>query len=483
MTAVKFIVLAVLLAVTAATVAIAVSSQLLPMKYILIIGVALLALLVIVALLVWDTRKKGCFWTGTVIALVIAALLVVGCMAGLRGVNTVRAITASPTYTAANIGVYVRADDPVQAMDELVGKSFGIMGQMGREDVDKAIVDLNEALGTTIQTKEYDSPNALVDALLDGGVDAAIMDASYIAGLSELEAYQTVSTQIRQVTDVHVELPVAPTETPAVEPTPEPETGVVFTALISGIDSRGGLVRSSLSDVNILVTVNTATRQVLMVSTPRDYFVTFPNTGMKDKLTHAGYYGIDTCMSTLESLYGIDIDYYFRVNFGGFIDIINALGGVTVHSDYAFSREGFDFVQGENTLNGEQALAFTRERKAFIDGDRQRGKNQMAVIRAVLDKVMSPSMLQNYTTMLDTVEGSFETSVPYDLISKLVRQQLDQGGEWNIVSYSVTGSDQWAKSPLLGDTEVSVMEPDMTTVETAKGLMRQVRDGNIVAAP
>lgn len=477
---VKYAVLAPLLILMIAAVIVLASTKLLPVKYLLLIGLLLALILALVAVLVWKPRKRGRFWTGAAIAAVMGVALLVGCIAGVRGISAMKSVT-SPTYTSAHIGVYVRTDDPAQALEELADRTFGIMAVLGREDVDEAIADMNEAMNTTIKTAEYDSPLQLVDALLDGEVDAAIIDVTFIEGLDELDDYKQKAPLLREITDLHVERPVEVTAEP--EPTTEAaDGGRVITALISGIDSRGGLVRSSRSDVNILLTVNTATKQVLMVSTPRDYYVTFSNTGTKDKLTHTGYYGIDTCMGTMSALYDIKIDYYFRVNFSGFVDIIDALGGVTVESPKSFTSRGYSFKKGENKMDGAKALVFARERYAFIDGDRQRGKNQMAVIKAVIKKALSPEILGSYSSLLNAVEGSFETTVPYDLISELVRQQLDEGGDWNIVSYSVTGSDAWGSSPLLS-TRVYVMQPDMSTVETAKELMQKVRDGETVTAP
>ncbi len=255
----------------------------------------------------------------------------------------------------------------------------------------------------------------------------------------------------------------------------------VFTMYISGIDNRGGLIAKSRSDVNILATVNVDTRQVVLVSTPRDFYVPLPiSNGYPDKLTHAGIYGVDVSIGTLEMLYDIDVDYYFRVNFNGFEKIVDALGGVTVHSDYAFTTPGgYSFQKGENNLNGEQALVFARERKSFSEGDRQRGKNQMAVIKAVINKAMSPAILSNYAELMESMEGSFETSMPYDVIAELVRDMLTKGGSWNIVSCSANGSGD-SRRPYSMSTDAYVMIPDQATVDAAIEKMQQVINGEIV---
>ena len=178
-------------------------------------------------------------------------------------------------------------------------------------------------------------------------------------------------------------------------------------------------------------------------------------------------------------LYNTEIDYYFRVNFSGFEKIIDALGGVTVHSDYTFTAGGYSYYKGENNLDGAQALRFARERKSFSTGDRQRGKNQMAVIKAVIEKAMSPAILTGYMDIMEIVSGSFETSMPYDVIAELVRDQLDKGGSWNVVSCSVDGSDG-NKIPYSMSTSAYVMIPDQSTVDAAIAKIQQVKNGEIL---
>ena len=257
-------------------------------------------------------------------------------------------------------------------------------------------------------------------------------------------------------------------------------TDEVYTIFVSGIDTRGGMTASSRSDVNIILTLNATTKQILMISTPRDYFVPLSiSNGVPDKLTHAGIYGVNVCMDTLDMLYDIDINYYFRLNFAGFEQIIDALGGVNVNSDYDFdsgNTTGYHFNKGENHLNGEQALVFARERYAFKEGDRQRGRNQMAVIQGVVDKATQPAFLKNYLSVLDSLDGAFETNVPYDVMASLVRKQLGEGGSWQVLSYSVDGTGDTQK-PYSMSSKAYVMIPNQNTVDKAKVLMKKVREG------
>ena len=253
----------------------------------------------------------------------------------------------------------------------------------------------------------------------------------------------------------------------------------VYTIYLSGIDTRGEMTASSLSDVNIILTVNTKTKQILLVSTPRDYYVPLSiSGGVPDKLTHAGIYGVNVCIDTLEMLYNMEINYYFRINFAGFIKVIDALGGIEIQSDYEFNTQnarGYRFEKGSNYVNGEEALAFCRERYSFAEGDRQRGRNQMYVIRGILDKVMKGEFLKNYFSVLDSLENCFETNVPYSLVSDLVQEQIKDQAKWSVLFYSVDGTGDNQK-PYSMNQNAYVMIPDTDTVEKAELLMQKVRD-------
>ena len=258
-----------------------------------------------------------------------------------------------------------------------------------------------------------------------------------------------------------------------------------FVVYLSGVDTRGDLTDKARSDVNIIAAVNPVTKQVVLINTPRDYYVDLAGTNSKDKLTHAGLYGVQTSMDTLGNLYGVDVQHYIRINFAGFINIIDALGGVDVYSDQAFTSVGspgyYDpttFVEGWNHLDGKAALAFARERHAFKTGDVQRGINQMKVIDAMLNKIKSPALLMGFTKILDAVSDSFVTSLSQNQISALVRMQLSDFAEWNIERYTVTGtSGSSTKCYSAKGQKLYVMKPDEASVAKAKEMIAAVMGG------
>ena len=423
-------------------------TKMIPTIYMLIIGIVLAVLAAIIWLLVWHTRYMGRFIGGTIFAVILVAILGFG---GFYINKTRTAISdiSSVTTEVTQMAVYVKSDDAADSVEATKGYNYGILSSLDRENTDGAVEHLKSEFGTDVQTIEYAGLTELADGLLNGEVNAMLLNSAYLSVYEDMDGYTDFGTKVKEVgtVDVETEIQAAAEETP-VEPITTANGGKVYTIYLSGIDTRGEMTAKSRSDVNIIATVNTDTHEILLVSTPRDYYVPLSiSNGVPDKLTHAGIYGIDVCMDTLGMLYDIDINYYFRINFGGFVKVIDALGGITVDSDYDFNSgniTGYHFNKGENYVNGEQALVFARERYAFQEGDRQRGKN-----------------------------------ITYEEIAQILQQQLSNGGDWTIVSYSVDGTGATEK-PYSMSQKAYVMVPDYNTVDKAKSLMEKVRNGEVV---
>lgn len=458
-------------------------TKMIPTIYMLIIGIVLAVIAAIIWLLVWHTRYTGRFIGGTVLAVIMIAILAFG---GFYINKTRSAISniSGETTEVTQMAVYVKSDDAADSVEATAGYTYGILSSLDRENTDGAVAHLNSQFGTEVQTKEYAGLTELADGILNGEVNAMLLNSGYLSVYEDMDGYTDFSTKIKEVGTVDVESTIQSAEESApIEPITTANGGKVYTIYLSGIDTRGEMTAKSRSDVNIIATVNTDTHEILLVSTPRDYFVPLSiSGGAPDKLTHAGIYGIDVCMDTLGMLYDIDINYYFRINFGGFVKVIDALGGITVNSDYDFDSKnilGYHFNKGENYVNGEQALIFARERYAFQEGDRQRGKNQMEVIRGVVKKALSPEILTSYSSILSSLDGCFGTNITYEEIAQILQQQLTNGGDWTIVSYSVNGTGATEK-PYSMSQKAYVMVPDYNTVDKAKSLMEKVRGGEVV---
>jgi LCP family protein required for cell wall assembly len=229
----------------------------------------------------------------------------------------------------------------------------------------------------------------------------------------------------------------------------------------------------------MIVTVNPKTHDILLTSIPRDYYVQLHGTtGLKDKLTHAGIYGVDMSVSTLEDLFDIDINYYVRVNFTTLIQVVDTIDGIDVESDKSFTAYTDNSVyvkKGSNHFNGKQALAYSRERYAYQEGDRHRVQNQQDVITAIMNKMLSSkTLITKYNSILNTLDGSFQTNMKTSSLTSLIKKQIDTMPSWNITSQSVNGTDSSNVTYSYPGQKLYVMVPDMSTVESAKTKITEV---------
>lgn len=248
-----------------------------------------------------------------------------------------------------------------------------------------------------------------------------------------------------------------------------------FNIYVSGIDTYGSVSSVSRSDVNMVITVNPKTHQILITSIPRDYYVTLAGKNGKDKLTHAGIYGVETSVKTIEQLLDIKINYFVKVNFTSVVKLVDTLGGVDVYSKHDFtSIDGVHFNKGVNHVNGEKALAFVRERKAFLGGDRVRVENQAAMIEALINKAISPSIITKYNSLLKALENLFITNLDTDSITEFIKMQIDDNPSWNVSNISLDGSDAMEYTYSYKGSKLYVMMPKEETVENAKNKIKEI---------
>ena len=461
------------LAAEVALVVVLYSSRLLPDKYMLLIGLGLAVITGLGVLLALGVKKLWIVGDG-LLALLLAGSLTVGILVNM-GVETLRDdVFVTLPVEEDIICVMVNEEDPAKKAEDLGDYTFGIMAE----------TDLAESEG-------------MLSALLEGEeIQAAIFNPVYLSIASDMMDGTDLTSKLKSVFYLPIEALPGQTEPstdattkPTVDTT-DPQEGVEpFAVYITGIDGGYSLASKSNADVNILVVVNPKEKQVMLLNTPRDYYIEMPvkDEWQPDKLSHCGCYGIDVSMQALEKLYGISIKHYFKVNFNGFQNIINALGGITVYSDYSytFKENGYKIVKGYNKLDGMGALVFARERHELDGGDESRGKNQLKIIKAVLEKAMSPALLLNYTSILNSLEKSFATDVPYDLVASLVRNVIEEGAGWEIFSRSVSGTNtkkwlyslsKWMPEQAINDT----MLPNAEQVQEVSELMAAMLRGEKV---
>ncbi len=444
-----------------------------------------LALLFVISAFLLIKKWKGI--AANIIGIILAAAV---CFASIFGSNvlgqvtgTLDTITDTTTKINAMVGVYVLTDDPAQSIEDAKDYSFGIMTDFDTENTAYAVQYIESEVAQEIETIEASGVTDVMDNLLNGEVQAIIINESYIGAMEETEEYANFEDQARLLYEVAVETEVENAD--ETEDSNESEsvadiTKDPFVIYISGSDTRSAILDTSRSDVNILMVVNPSTKEILLLNTPRDYYVANPaGGGAMDKLTHCGIYGVDTSIAALENLYGCDINYYAQINFTGFETLIDALGGVTVNASEDFSTGTYSFTQGANEVDGAKALAFARERYAFASGDNQRGKNQMEVIRAVIAKATSSTaVLSNYSEILSSLENMFVTDLESDEISSLVKMQLSDMDSWNVSSYAVTGAGGMEKTYSMPKLNAYVMYQDADMVSKAANLIDKVESGD-----
>ena len=313
-----------------------------------------------------------------------------------------------------------------------------------------------------IKTQDFENIEETANALIENKVDAIILEDTYYRIYGEEN--KDFRNQTKIIYSFQIEKNVQPIKK---EVNTKQET---FNIYISGIDTYGNISSVSRSDVNIIATINPNTNKILLTTIPRYYYVQLDGTtGLKDKLTHAGIYGVEKSVKTIENLLDIDINYYVKVNFSSVEKIVDTLDGVNVYSKYSFiGYEGSYFHEGYNYVYGKQALEFARTRKTIEGGDRTRGKNQEALIEAILERICSKEILTKYTQLLDTLEDSFQTNLAEEEITTIIKKQIDEGKSWQVESISVDGENAHRYTYSYGGRELFVIIPNEETIRNFK---------------
>lgn len=480
------------------------SLNMLPMKYLSIVIVLVILLLVGAFFALFSSvlpskkttkkknaNKKNAFALRCV-GLVLALCLVIGDAFAIKMIGELQGAIGDVTgddedVIYESVGIYVRADDRAKKLKDVSGYDLALSYAYDEESIKTAVGMMNDSFGKEMKWKEYDTVVAAMDALLASEADAILMNTSYMAIIESVEGYETIQTNIKLVHEFKME--DKDVQKVAISEKPEDVTKEPFIVYVSGNDTKSSM-KKVRSDVNILAVVNPKTKQVLLINTPRDYYVELSGTGSNaidgqyDKLTHAGIYGIECSMVTLSDLYDHPVPYYAQVSFNGFISLIDAIGGIDVYSDSSFfaSESKMQVSEGMNHFNGEEALGFVRERYNLPDGDAARGRHQMAVIQAIVKKAASGAILTRYSDILESMGGCFGTNLTDDEASKLVKMQIDDMASWNIKSFSVMGSGSGERNycySIPGQT-VYVLPQNQAYVDFAKQLMDKVFDGETI---
>ncbi|MDD7281409.1 MAG: LCP family protein [Erysipelotrichaceae bacterium] len=451
----------------------------LPAKIFIPIALILICIVCVVVVL-WIKAKK---MIAKIILSILSLCLIFSSVVGVtyidKTLDSIMKVSSNDTKMKKTISVYALKLSAIQDKEDLKGRTIGVLENNNRENVNLCL----DKLGFDVNVKEYSSSLELVEDFKGQAIDCICIDQMYLDIIEDYDGYENFEDDIREVYS-YVYYIEKENEVSDVDVSTEP-----FSVLISGIDTRTNSfddVDGSRSDVNLVVTINPTTRKVLLLSIPRDYYVETVcdavdgcAIGQKDKLTHTGWHGISTTEKTIENLLGIEINYNVKVNFNTLSTLVDLLGGIDVYSNQYLANaasSGCVVNEGWNHFDGKCALAYSRERKAYADGDRQRGKNQMQVITAIIKKMVSPDLLMNFSDIMDSMDELFQTNMDMNKLFALVKKQLSDGGSWSIYQYSLNGTGGSDFAYELG-MNAYVMYPDQSTIDNAIADIQSINNG------
>lgn len=441
--------------------------NILAFRYLNVMTAAVVILVALASLLLIIYRKAEKF---TIFFLTLAILMSsVSFFALQQFVGFTSHINSTSNYSEYSMSVVVLKDSDVHNVTQL----DSITGPTGtdNDNIQKLIADIKTSQSKELTVEQSTSYLAAYKSLVSGEAKAIVLN-SVFENIIESE-YPDYASKIRKIYTKNITKEVA---------APKVSKNKSFNVYVSGIDTYGPISSVSRSDVNILMTVNRDSKKILLTTTPRDSYVPIADGGnnQKDKLTHAGIYGVDSSIHTLENLYGVDINYYVRLNFTSFLKLIDLLGGVDVYNDQEFtSRHGkFHFPVGNVHLDSEQALGFVRERYSLADGDRDRGRNQQKVIVAIIQKLTSTEALKNYSDIIQGLQDSLQTNMPIETMMDLVNTQLESGGSYKVNSQDLKGTGRMGlPSYAMPDSNLYMMEIDDSSLAAVKSAIQDVMEG------
>lgn len=439
----------------------------LPAEYLYpLIGVIVVISLFIVPVMYSKNGKKNRKKIAAFFAVLFMVLFGIGTYYMTATIGFFNAIT-SIGGTSEDFYLVVKADSSYDEAGQLSGKTVATYATADTSYA-KAKTKLQDEV--SVEYSYIESIPDLLDGLLDEDYPAIFISAATYDTMKESDSQLETETKIIHTISVKVQ---SSRTTKHVDVTDES-----FNILVSGLDTTGDISTVSRSDVNMVVTINPVTKQILLTSIPRDYYVDLPSKGAKDKLTHSGLYGIDETVGAVEQALGIEINYYVKVNYSTVVKLVDAIGGIDIYSPYTFTTHGmsdhYTFYEGENHLDGSMALAYSRERQSFSAGDMQRNENQQLILKAIMDKALqSSTILSDYTSILSAIEDNLETDMGSRDIRALIRMQLGDMASWDIQTQALKGEPDFQICYALG-TGASVVMPDAALIAEAADKIMQI---------
>lgn len=429
-----------------------------------------IGIMIFIFFISWYFANKGKkLFVGVGIMLFIIMLLFnLGCSVIMVRANKFLYNITKEVHEVDNYSILVLKEAGYKNIDDIRNIEYGVIVDNNYEEL-KSI--LNDKIGSKVS--KYDNIKDLINDFLLRKIEVIVVNESYI---SIIDDNMDILDKVIVLENVSVK---KKEEVASKEVNVSKEKNSVsdnsFNVYISGIDTYGSIDTVSRSDVNMIATVNIDNGHVLLTNIPRDMYVPLNgDNGKMDKLTHAGVYGVNTSIRTLESFLDTEIDYYVRINFNTLVSIVDYLGGIDVYSDYSFKAGKREYVVGMNyNLSGKEALAFARNRYAFSDGDRQRGRNQQKIIEAIIKKITESRDIETYFNLINTLENSFQTNLNKDTIVKFINLQIENNYNWEIEMIDVNGYDSSNYTYSYPFEKLYVMEVDSNSLDSTKNKIKE----------
>lgn len=434
-----------------------------PDKYFMLLVAASYIVTIITDIFLFISSDNIVFKLFKGLAYIVTILMIVGYSCGIYYLNKTTHFMNNLNTIKKEITSYyiiVMKESKYDEISDLYGKNLTYYEGTSQEVLSKIRLELNYSTVKNIDSLKDRLYTAKTDSILVSDLIKEDLEEKYTDFSERTRVLKTIDIT-KNVEDITKKVSIKNTS---------------FNVLISGMDSYGTINKTTRNDVNMIATVNPNTNKVLLTSIPRDYYVQLHGkTGYKDKLTHAGIYGINTVVQTIEDLFGIDINYYVRVNFTTVESLVNTIGPIEIYSDKAMSLDGCKYVVGTNTVNGKCALRFARERHSYVEGDNHRIKNQQEVIKGIFNKLSKSAMVvTDYTSILDSLDGKFATNMDMKDITAFIKYELEDITKYEILDTQVTGTGSMELTYSYPHQKLYVMFPSEQSVESTKEYINKI---------
>ncbi len=377
-------------------------------------------------------------------------------------IQTVEKINKKKDTERLKMSFVVLKESPLETMKDLENVEVSIANQMDKENINKVLKKYKKERKKDLNVEDAGDYLTLGQNLINGNTQAILLNENFRKMLDDTVGSFSDRTRVIKTYSINGNNKFKENK--------EVKKDQSFNVYISGIDTYGDLSTVSRSDVNLIVSVNPKKGKILITSIPRDTYVNIAGLGeyANDKLTHAGLFGVETSIKTIEKLLDINIDYYAKVNFTTLTKLIDLLGGIEVENPVSFDTiDGkYTFPQGKIEMDGDMALSFSRERYHLAEGDIDRGKNQARVMTGIIRKLLSTETLLNFNSIAEVALDSVNTNMPYDKMIEMANGQIEEAKDWKIKSQALKGEDATGlPSYLMPTSNLFMMKADDDSIK------------------